>query len=411
MPTQSRLSVAGTLRVPFAGGVDNANRLSTFVTPRQACLRRGFTLVELLVVITIIGMLIALLLPAVQAVRENARQTQCNNNIKQIALAAVAHDSSRGQFPGMTQFVKRSNSEVANVIYDASLRKFTVIGAASTTDPKTVAGLSWATILLPRLERNDIWDLIQQPGTSVPVPPIDTFVCPSDSDVKAQPDLGGLSYSANCGGWDRDKSGDFLLPPNGDTVDNGIFFDLAEYTRNKSKGPQMRMSAIKDGSGTTIMFAENIHKTYVSSANAPLFSWLAGSERLSTFGGYPSEQQLGVVWVVPSKGTAPSPGPNSPSGSAIDEQERIGGNQFDLVDFDPSKPRFARPASRHGSGAIVAFCDGHSAFIRSDIDYVVYQQLLTPNGRKAVNPADKTDNGPAMNGFRTAAPLAEKDYL
>src|SRR4051812_24808536 len=73
--------------------------VNAFGTPGERRIRQGFTLVELLVVIAIIGILVALLLPAIQAAREAARRNQCVNNLKQLSLGALNHESTFKMFP------------------------------------------------------------------------------------------------------------------------------------------------------------------------------------------------------------------------------------------------------------------------------------------------------------------------
>lgn len=145
---------------------------------------KGFTLVELLVVIAIIGVLIALLLPAVQAAREAARRSQCSNNLKQIGLAALNHESTAGALP-----------------------------AGSVTENGDIAGpylTTWTLTLLPYLEEgalHDQWKAIENPsrsrGAPTPLPisggvaqqaqafkPIrekivGAYLCPSDIDTNS----------------------------------------------------------------------------------------------------------------------------------------------------------------------------------------------------------------------------------
>jgi prepilin-type processing-associated H-X9-DG protein len=115
------------------------------------------------------------------------------------------------------------------------------------------------------------------------------------------------------------------------------------------------------------------------------------------------------VWVNPSGGaTSPIPG------STINNQEAISRNSQDVVVFPANMPAFARPAGPHSGGVNVAYCDGHGDFLRDDIDYKVFQALMTPNGRKCVDPSDHTRDLTSPNGsiyqFRNAPPLAEKDF-
>ncbi|MEO2048128.1 MAG: DUF1559 domain-containing protein [Pirellulales bacterium] len=349
---------------------------------------RGFTLVELLVVIAIIGVLMALLLPAVQAARERARQVTCNNNLKELGLAMTSVATSGKQvYPGWAQDQK------------------VTLQAANFLNSPTIP-ISWAAKLLPHLDQQSLWDQLlsnnNDNGFPYADPPkLEVFLCPSDA--RTNPKVGALTYVVNSGQPDPEQ----LVNGVSDLKANGICHDL----RNGRNGPKVRSGAdIPDGTNNTLLLSENVHKDETDFQNNQLCTWLgplqqkaAGPVNLASN----PEQRFGMVWVYDSSN------PLAPNPDFMDRFNRDTRSDTSAPYGKPigrSTSRFARPASSHPEIFIVTFVGGSTRSISENIDYRVYQQLMTPNGAKAVDLGSNTNevgnNG--MNFMRQ--PLSDADY-
>jgi prepilin-type N-terminal cleavage/methylation domain-containing protein/prepilin-type processing-associated H-X9-DG protein len=136
----------------------------------------GFTLVELLVVITIIGFLMALLIPAVNSVRESGRQTKCLNNQRELGQAIIMYESAKNRLPGVI---------------------------SNTHEPKSAGGVdySWVEALFPYLEHSDIWETLVNSGSaSIATLRVAVTVCPNDPYLNDPTSVNAqalLSYGVN----------------------------------------------------------------------------------------------------------------------------------------------------------------------------------------------------------------------
>lgn len=294
-------------------------------------LRRGFTLVELLVVIAIIGVLVALLLPAVQAARESARRMSCGNNLKQYGIAIHNYHDVHRYFP-------------ISIAYNVS-------GPRATLQPN---GKGWIVSILPHLEQQALFSQFE-PGfighfgnnLGLKVPECRTAMktrikvleCPSDAQSKRietnQAQWGGIEVAVtNYKGVIGDtRMGGAASIHQGTEPDchnvvgcNGLFY------RN-SYQDQIRLAVITDGTAHTLMVGEDVPIHNIHSA-----AYFANGDYASCHG------PINYF-------------PNPPTPSVWQN----------MISF----------RSRHPAGAQFCVADGSVHFIAQNINHTMYRQLCT----------------------------------
>jgi len=345
----------------------------------QPCKVRAFTLVELLVVIAIIGVLVALLLPAVQAAREAARRTQCQNNVKQLGLALQTYHDTHNKFP--------NGAEV-----DESQK--------SIPERATVHGANWVISILPNMEQQNLYaqfDLTvpisgpdvpanqnyQARGTDLPA-----MRCPSDtfsdqSKFKGRSSQEGDNWAR--GNYGANASLGFMIL--GEAGGPNERYWLDERVRGvMGLGDAVSKRKITDGTSNTLMIAEL--RAGVSDAD-PRGTWALGVPGAST------------LW---AHGTDNDIGPNSckPGGDGIFGCGRIkgsfGGEDALIAECMPCDDVAGQggPRGQHVGGVLTGFADGSAHFISDFIDkseewdldpttYGTWQRLCASGDGQVIN--------------------------
>jgi len=378
----------------------------------------GFTLVELLVVIAIIGVLVALLLPAVQAAREAARRTQCINNVKQMGLAAANYESAHGVFP---PGVRRPAMERRSGSGWIELPLSSTWNSCDGNPDIRCGNFSVHVWILPYMEANNIYNLIDfsvgqvkrmtasNPHFQAYSNAASLFLCPSDGNFELI--ISENSYRSNFGGstpfagasegaggpdafspdgFSAGGNGAFTLGKKGlkageytDGLSNTAFFSerYAGSGLDMGSNPPTKYDIIGLGAGNDVTNMSVINTVYVDYMNqcssdaekngidarnlSGAGRWLPGTVWSNgwPFTGYDATQ---YNHVAPPNWSGRDCGTNSGIPDTVVEHAIIAAR------------------SEHPGSVNVAFGDGHAATISDSIDITVWRALGSRNGEEVV---------------------------
>jgi prepilin-type N-terminal cleavage/methylation domain-containing protein/prepilin-type processing-associated H-X9-DG protein len=340
--------------------------------------RPGFTLIELLVVIAIIAILIALLVPAVQKVREAAARTQCVNNLKQIGLALHSYHGDYKQFP--PGYIDGNTN------------------SASTPDNDVGPGWGWASLILPYLEQGNVFSQINfSQGVGIGVnaqvsqQPLAVYQCPSDPSQEAFSVYVGNNFTGpigpvahgnyiGCNGWVEcfnNAGGNYQPSSDGGAAEDG---DVGQTGRAGDglfyRNSQNKIASVSDGLSNTIIVGERC------GAHSPS-TWTG-----AVTGGRCPAWMATRPWTPPY--IPPAAAPNTGNGTAYDNAdwgEALVLGHCNATHLPNADNPFYDPDtfwSMHPGGANFLFGDGSVHFLSRSIDPYTYQHLATIAGGESL---------------------------
>jgi len=359
---------------------------------------RGFTLVELLVVIAIIGVLVALLLPAVQSARESARRMHCSNNLKNLGLAFHNYNDANRQFPYAA--VAHPFDYFAPTA-TASFRD--TPGSAVPASPGW--GTTWGIALLPFIEqqpRHDLWNNSLGYGSNanqrlVTGTPLAVMKCPSDPKAPAAVDpddnLGTFdkgNYGYNFGGGlanenGNDNGGGPLNIPGWTTQPAPNGYGTASLNRGMASlrddflrqlPTSVRLSEITDGASNTILLGEMLKSPKNGDCRGCWGKALGAAVSAYTLA-FPTDGSIGIATPNVRAIGDFRDGPTHCDALATDLQLACTDRAGDSKGGNAMR-------SRHPNAVQAVFGDGRVTVLTNNIDRVLYRALFTIQGGETV---------------------------